>query len=629
MYFRLSDRILRTLVGLARLPAATAGVVNRLVAFEDEKVAAMLQGLLYPSEEVRQLVMQVIALLAQDRLREAERAVEVYAGKARTATADPGTFAAAIDSGRNGDVLVDLSALGDEDFEHLVGADSLADWMLFLHPDQKVMMDRVYPKAGRLLGVSGSGKTSVLVHRAYRLAKRYPGERILVLGLNATLVRLIRHLLDTLCVPPFREQIEVSTIYDYRYGVVKAVTSNEKLIERIDQKSGETLAQCWADFLDKSHARDTAGPVLDVLEQRADGVDAPAYILDELIWIRSGFGRNQRQEYLAVERPGRGIVLPREGITNVGGFPADTRSRLLRLLANYEEYMEAGGLLDDDGVSLEAFTLAPQIKDHPALRARCVLVDEVQDCSTVELAVIREIPTAETDGLFLTGDPVQKVFAKHSELTRAGIDILGTSTILRKNYRNTRQILEAAFRIIVDFRDRSPVAADDEVLEPEFAYRDGSRPTLYECESREQQRELVLSYLKYYDDEERASTCVCSPSRPSLEEFERALQGAGITTCWLCDDAEAAGLAGGVKLSLLEEVKGFEFRNVFAVDLHDGDVMPKGMAYDERWRIAFQVYVAMTRARDELVMSYVYNPSILLRSLDDYVTEERAATMLG
>ena len=62
------------------------------------------------------------------------------------------------------------------------------------------------------------------------------------------------------------------------------------------------------------------------------------------------------------------------------------------------------------------------------------------------------------------------------------------------------------------------------------------------------------------------------------------------------------------------------------MDVH---MLPKGMPYEERWRSAFQVYVAMTRARDELVMSFIFNPSILLAPLRDTVDEAMAAEMLG
>ena len=76
----------------------------------------------------------------------------------------------------------------------------------------------------------------------------------------------------------------------------------------------------------------------------------------------------------------------------------------LALLPLWFRYETMRYRFDDDGVSLAAFSLRGRIADHPSLRARCVLVDESQDCSTVELAVAAAAPTDVRDGLFLAGE---------------------------------------------------------------------------------------------------------------------------------------------------------------------------------------------------------------------------------
>jgi superfamily I DNA/RNA helicase len=47
-------------------------------------------------------------------------------------------------------------------------------------------------------------------------------------------------------------------------------------------------------------------------------------------------------------------------------------------------------------------------------------------------------------------------------------------------------------------------------------------------------------------------------------------------------------------------MKGFEFSTVVLVNLDDANLYPTWVPTDEYWRIAFQTYVAMTRARDSL-----------------------------
>lgn len=629
------DPALVTSIGI---PTATLQLLNTYVRFEDVSTGQfwdLLNELPFPSDEKRSLVIQVIALIIQGQVSQAHERVHYFNGRASIANENASALAKAIESGANSDTFADLSKLDQEELKKQQLAGGFTDWMLYLHRDQNAIVNREFSGPARLLGVSGSGKTSVLVHRANALAKKYPGQRVLIITLNSALADLLEHLVEKLCVGAARTQIEVCTIYDYCYRAVKLIDP-DRLIEREDHRSGETLADCWSDFLEKDHARFQAKPIIDALRVRENGdmIDAHSYLLDELVWIRSGFGKTERDEYLSCLRPGRGITLPKYDAsdkhpagTKIAGFPFDTRPRILKLLSDYEEYMHAGGLLDEDGVSLEAFSIRNEIKKHDSLRVRCLLVDEVQDLSTVELAVLSQLPGAEVDGLFLTGDPVQKVFAKQHEMKNAGIDIRGRSIVLRTNYRNTKQILEAAYSIIDKFRREAPIP-EGEILAPEYALRDGPKPIVYSCASSLQQEKLVMHYLELLPSE-RDRVCICCPSEAAIERYEKACSIAGYRTHRI----RGAGprrqhLSVGVKLSTYQDIKGYEFGFVFLVDMMDSELIPPGMPWEERWRVAFKVYVAMTRARDELIMSYVHNRSILMGPLHSTVTEEEASKFL-
>jgi superfamily I DNA/RNA helicase len=629
-------RLPQEIIAALELSQGTLDSLNAFATFEeveDSRIWTLIQGLAFPTEEHRQLVTQAVALVAMGDADKAIATITLFLGNATTATESPDDFAAAIDGDENSDKLIRLSDITVEELDRINQTDGFTDWMLYLHPDQRRLVDRDYNGPARLIGVSGSGKTTVLVHRANALAKKYPDGEILVLTLNPPLAKLIGHLLSCLCTHAVRQRIKVTTVYQYCYQAVKTIAPND-LIERNDPRSGEDLETCWTDFLDKPHAATSILKVMNVLEAREANIDAARYILDELIWIRSGFGRAERNQYLISDRTGRGIALPRyEGPdekqrANGDDFPADTRLRILRLLEDYEEYMKAGGLMDEDGVSLEAYSVKHRINEFLCLRARCVLVDEVQDCSTVELAVLAEIPSGQENGLFLTGDPVQKVFAKQHELAQAGIDIRGRGALLRVNYRNTRQILKAAYTTIDKYRDIAPIAAN-EVLEPEYAVKEGPKPKIYECASHAEQLLLVTSYLGWMTPDEHDGVCICSASEDSLTEFSAAVQQAGMPVYRINSRAEVdPTISRGVKVCLMRDIKGFEFQYVFLVDVVDSVVYPKGMPWDERWRVAFQVYVAMTRARKELVITFINNRSYFLGPIQDTADDLLASTVL-
>jgi superfamily I DNA/RNA helicase len=303
--------------------------------------------------------------------------------------------------------------------------------------------------------------------------------------------------------------------------------------------------------------------------------------------------------------------------------------------------MHVGGLLDEDGVALVAYEHRNQIANVEELRARCVLVDEVQDCSTTQLAVVSKLPTHQQDGLFLVGDPVQKVFPRQQHLLSAGIDIRGRGSLLTVNYRNTRQVLEAAYQIIASFRGKSPVP-DEEILCPEYALRNGPRPKLVQCESRAEQFIILGEMVSLLQQDTESTTCVSSAllhpgtvsSRSAATGWSRIDQELACLCAknnWsirsLSEPMKLTDLTANILTATFQDLKGFEFRNVFLLDLSDRHLMARGIPADEVWRIAFQLYVAMTRAQEELWLFSVGPPSRLLAPLFDFVDKVSSASL--
>lgn len=62
--------------------------------------------------------------------------------------------------------------LSPEEFERLMAA-PIEEWMVFLHPDQRTLVDRHFNGPARVRGAAGTGKTVVALHRAAALAARY------------------------------------------------------------------------------------------------------------------------------------------------------------------------------------------------------------------------------------------------------------------------------------------------------------------------------------------------------------------------------------------------------------------------------------------------------------------------
>jgi hypothetical protein len=100
------------------------------------------------------------------------------------------------------------------DLQDVLDRGTLEQWQLFLHPDQRSLVERTFSGPARLRGISGSGKTVVALHRARRLAKEAlrKGEKVLFTTFDKGLAAAAGRLLDTLCGPE-RAAIEVTHLH--------------------------------------------------------------------------------------------------------------------------------------------------------------------------------------------------------------------------------------------------------------------------------------------------------------------------------------------------------------------------------------------------------------------------------
>ena len=78
-------------------------------------------------------------------------------------------------------------------------------------------------------------------------------------------------------------------------------------------------------------------------------------------------------------------------------------------------------------------------------------------------------------------------------------------------------------------------------------------------------------------------------------------------------------LAADLVVSGLEAVKGFEFDTVIACYLSEGVIPRPGTPPEEYWREAAVVNSALNRARDELVITFVGEPSIFVKVMAGHV----------
>ena len=148
-------------------------------------------------------------------------------------------------------------------------------------------------------------------------------------------------------------------------------------------------------------------------------------------------------------------------------------------------------------------------------------------------------------------------------------------------------------------------SSDLEILDPEYASRSSNEPVVLAAESLEEEigyaRTLVAEHLLTNP----GHRCCIAFAGYSIREVELFATKLGLRAL----RGEEGPLDEGLVLSDLERDERYEFNLVVIVNCKRGILPPAGTAPDESFRHGCRLYVAMTRARDELYLSYSGEPT--------------------
>ena len=241
-----------------------------------------------------------------------------------------------------------------------------------------------------------------------------------------------------------------------------------------------------------------------------------------------------------------------------------------------------------------------------------------QGCrSTIELSIIAALVEDVPDNLFFCGDAAQQVSWKHQSLADGGARVPGARSMrIHRNYRNSREILQAAYQVLFEnLTEEMMETKDFEILDPEYANFGGPVPLYLETLSLAKDLAYAVAYAKSEiaeDSNRKACVAICGHSLYEIQRFGEqnnipVLEGTRSI------DGEA------LFLSDLEQTKGFEFDLVCVVNVSNG-VIPNPVTPErERFRDLSKLYVAMTRAKLQLVLSYSGTHSSYLSKAGDYL----------
>ena len=428
-----------------------------------------------------------------------------------------------------------------------------------------------------VLGTAGSGKTTLAILRSLYLSDPSTSHfgRTLLVTFNRCLVNYMRHLAGDVQKP-----VDFRNYHHFARGYLH---SRNKLPWNSICSPSERLQLIEAAIRTKRDAG-----------MRSAILDRPSKFFDEEFkWIQ-GHGIEDLEGYVDVERTGRLTGLRRTHrpvVYDVYGKYLDLRAQ------RGKRY---------DWADLASTVLLELRKDLRNRFYRHVVIDEGQDFSP---QMLRSLAAAIAPGGSLTffGDIAQQIYGHRMSWRSAGLRPRRVWQF-KDNYRNTKPIARLALALA-----NMPHFPDDpDLVEPTAPAADGPLPALIRRSSEDAERELVVSEAK--DRARTGTVAILLRTRKQERMIRHHLPNSAVQ---LHRGLGRWPIGPGLFYGTYHASKGLEFDTVFLPFLsgkrwphrRDVDVLGRREATIRDSRL---LYVGITRARTDLVLTYSDQPTSLL-----------------
>lgn len=444
-------------------------------------------------------------------------------------------------------VVENAQALG----EYLDG--SLRHFLLRLDPDQEQYIDWALRGPTLVKGGPGTGKSTVALYRARALLLRAPlaPPRILFTTYTNSLVEFSRQLLESLLGPDL-DQVTVATVDKVAVGILEQCGEPLDVLRQAQVNTRLQRARHQVVMAASSPTDRLAARALEALRLE--------YLAEEIDWVLEGRALQTLDQYLTAERAGRGCRLNRA-----------VREAVWQLYERFRAELSRDGCTTWGGVRTRARHLVAA--GRWTERWDYVLVDEAQDLRPNALALCLDLARSP-QGVFLTADANQSLYNRgfRWDDVHASLRFRGRTAVLRKNYRSTRQLSEAAADIAFELDDR-----DVETLAQETVCT-GLQPVLGLRRGHAAQLDWLVEALRRAAIRLRAplsAGAILAPSNKQAEELEHQFRARGVAARFMRGghlDLDAPVL----KILTLHSAKGLEFP-IVAIPFVEEGLLPRSL----------------------------------------------------
>lgn len=243
----------------------------------------------------------------------------------------------------------------------------------------------------------------------------------------------------------------------------------------------------------------------------------------------------------------------------------------------------------------------------PRAQYGALMIDEGHDFEQGWLKLVVQMVDPDTNSLLLLYDDAQSIYGKGNlkfPLSSTGIQARGRTTILRLNYRNTREILTFAYEFASDFLKAQDADEDNiPLIAPEVAGINGPAPVYRQFSCARSEADYIGRCISKWQKSGQAlnGIAVVYAQHWQAEGIQKALQAADIPCAWLNTQAQKKAYdaeENQVVLLTRQSSKGLEFDTVILAGV--------GALKDDEAQLAQEarlLYVGMTRAKRHLIVT--------------------------
>jgi hypothetical protein len=243
-------------------------------------------------------------------------------------------------------------------------------------------------------------------------------------------------------------------------------------------------------------------------------------------------------------------------------------------------------------------------KQIPSGQYQAVMIDEGHDFAPEWLKLVTQMVDPTTNSLLVLYDDAQSIYerarSKQFSFKSVGIQAQGRTTILKINYRNTRQILHTASLVAADL-----LTADDKdddgipLIKPVSCGREGQEPLIIKLPTLQAEAEAIADHLAQAHTEgfawgDMAVLCADTKTR---DLCARTLAQRKLPVENRISSGDFDPTSNKIKVMTMKVSKGLEFPVVALPGV--GHMPAAGQDEKEAARV---FYVAATRATQRLVM---------------------------